>query len=200
MREGQSALKNFVREFTIDGKTGYDPQSFFEAVKNLTSKIFRENKNTKLKMILICKMQRTDLRTSQIVEVVADFHSKIEINLEGTNENELLDEMIARIGEVLANFQQNGSNWVFVKVNQLEIHLAEWRSLGGSSFVPLPKKLKDKNAVINMKNDDDQCFKWCISRALHFAGDHPERVTKDLREFSERLNWDGLTFPVDLKQ
>ena len=200
VREGQSALQNFVREFTIEGKTGYYPQTFFEAARSLILKILRENKNTKVKMILICQMQRTDLRTGEIIEVVADFHSKIAINIGETDENELLDEMIARIGEVLANFQQNGSNWVFVKVNQLEIHLAEWRPLGGSSFLPLPKKLKDKKAVINMKNDDDQCFKWCISRALHFTNDHPERVTKDLIEFSERLNWDGLSFPVDLKQ
>ena len=32
--------------------------------------------------------------------------------------------MIARIAEVLANFQQSGSNWVFQRVNQLEIHFA----------------------------------------------------------------------------
>ena len=200
VREGQSALQNFVREFTIEGKTCYDPRSFFEAVRNLILEIFWENKNTKVKMILICQMQRTDLRTGKIIEVVADFHSKIAINIGETDENELLDEMIARIGEVLANVQQNGSNWVFVKVNQLEIHLVEWQPLGGSSLLPLPKKLKDKKAVINMKNDDNQCFKWCISRALHFTNDHPERVTKDLIEFSERLNWDGLSFPVDLKQ
>ena len=56
VREGQSALKNFVREKIIDGKTGYDPQSFFEAARNLILKILRENKNTKTKMILNCKM------------------------------------------------------------------------------------------------------------------------------------------------
>ena len=151
-------------------------------------------------MILNCKMQRTDLRTGKIDEVVADFHSKIEINLGGTDENELLNEMIARINEVLANYPRRGSNWVFVSINQLEIHLANWKPLGGSSYIPLPKKIKDKNAVINMTNDDDQCFKWCISRALYFVKDHPERITKTLKEFSERLNWDGLRFPVDLKQ
>ena len=145
-------------------------------------------------------MQRTDLRTGKIDEVVADFHSKIEINVEGTNENELLNEMIARIDENIANFQQRGSNWQFVSINQLEIHLGNWKPLGGSSYIPLPKKIRDKNVVINMKNDDDQCFKWCISRALCFVKDHPERITKTLKEFSERLNWDGLSFPVDLKQ
>ena len=106
VREGQSALQNFVREFTIEGKTGYDPRSFFEAVRNLILEIFRENKNTKVKMILICQMQRTDLRTGERIEVVADFHSKIAINIAETDENELLDEMIARIGEVSQTFNK----------------------------------------------------------------------------------------------
>ena len=110
LKEGQSALKNFVREYIIDGKPGYDPQAFFESVRSLILKILRENKNTKVKMILNCKMQRTDLRTGKIDEVVADFHSKIEINLGGTDENELLNEMIARIDENIANFQRRGSN------------------------------------------------------------------------------------------
>ena len=135
-----------------------------------------------------------------IIKVVADFHSKIEINLEGTDENQLFNEMIVRIDENIANFQQRGSNWVFVSINQLEIHLGNFCPLGGSSYIPLPQKIRDKNAVINMKNDDDQCFKWCITRALCFVKDHPERITKTLKEYSERLNWDGLSFPVDLKQ
>ena len=126
VREGESALKNFVREYIIDGRAGYGPQRFFEAVRNLI-KILQENKNTKTKMILICKMQRTDLRTGEIIEIDADFHSEIEINLE-KDENKLLDKMIARIEEVLANFQRSGSNWVFVKVNQLEIHMADWKT------------------------------------------------------------------------
>ena len=48
VKEGESALKNFVREYIIDGKTGYDPQRFFEAVRNLVLKILKENKNTKV--------------------------------------------------------------------------------------------------------------------------------------------------------
>ena len=78
IKKGQSALKNFVREYIIDGKTGYDPQRFFEAVRDLLIKILQENKNTKTKMIFICKMQRTDLKTGEIIEIDADFHSEIE--------------------------------------------------------------------------------------------------------------------------
>ena len=39
----------------------------------------------------------------------------------------------------------------------------------GSSWVPLPKILASKKAIINMKNTDNQCFKWCIARAFNPA-------------------------------
>ena len=198
MKEGQSALKNFVREYIIDGRAGYGPQRCFEAVRNLLIKILQD-KNTKTKMILICKMQRTDLKTGEIIEIDADFHSEIEINLE-KDENKLLDKMIARIGEVLANFQQSGSNWVFQRVNQLEIHMADWKPIRGSSFIPLPAKIKNKVAVINMQNEDNQCFKWCVARALNPVEKNPNRITQELRDQSKRLDWSGLKFPVDLKQ
>ena len=200
LREGQSALKNFAREKIIDGRAGYGPQRFFEAVRNLLIKILQENKNTKTKMILICKMQRTDLRTGEIIEIDADFHSEIEINLKEKDENKLLDKMIARIGEVLANFQRSGSNWVFQRVNQLEIHMADWKPISGSTFIPLPARIKNKVAVINPQNEDNQCFKWCVARALNPVEKNPNRITQELRDQSKRLDWSGLKFPVDLKQ
>ena len=145
-------------------------------------------------------MQRTDLRTGEIIEVDAEFHSEIETNLKGNDENKLVDKIIPRIGEVLANFQRSGSNWDFVSINQLEIHMADWKPLSGSSYIPLPKKIKNKGAVINMKNEDNQSFKWCVVRALNPVEKNSERITKELKDQSERLDWSELRFSVDLKQ
>ena len=153
VRDGQSSLNNFTREKIIDGKPGYDPKRFFQKTRDLLIKIFKENKNTKTKMIFICQMQRTDLKTGETIEVDADFHSEIEINIAETDENKLLDKMIARIEEVLANFQQSGSNWVFQRIIRLEIHFANWKPIRGSTFIPLPAKIKNKKAVINIKNE-----------------------------------------------
>ena len=200
VRKGQSALKNFVREYIIDGRTGYGPQRFFESVRDLLIKILQENKNTKTKMIFICKMQRTDLKTGEIIEIDADFHSEIEKNLAETDENKLLDKMIARIAEVFANFHQSGSNWVFQRVNQLEFHFANWKPISGSTFIPLPVKIKNKKALINPKYEDNQCFKWCVARALNPVDKNPNRITKELIEQAKSLNWSGLKFPVDLNQ
>ena len=68
-----------MREYIIDGKPGYDPQAFFESVRSLILKILRENKNTKVKMILNCKMQRTDLRTGikKLMKLLLTFIQKL---------------------------------------------------------------------------------------------------------------------------
>ena len=199
VRDGQSALCQFTREKIIDGKPGYDPKTFFQKTRNILIKFFKENKNTKMKMILICQMQKTDLTTGDTVEVEADFHSDIEINIAEKDENKLLDKMIARIEEVLANFQQSGSNWVFQELQRLEIHFANWQPIRGSTFIPLPTRLQNKKGVINIKNEDNQCFKWCIARALNPVDKNPNRITKELIEQAKSLNWNGLKFPVGLK-
>ena len=200
VRDGQSALRHFTREKIIDGKPGYDPKTFFQKTRNILIKFFQENPNTKMKMILICQMQKTDLTTGATIEVEADFHSDIEINIAEKDKNKLLDKMIARIEEVLANFQQSGSNWVFQEIQRLEIHFANWQPLGGSTFIPLPAKLKNKKGVINIKNEDNQCFKWCVVRALNPVDQNSNQITKELVKQSKSLNWNGLKFPVDLKQ
>ena len=199
VRDGQSALRQFTREKIIDGKPGYDPKTFFQKTRNILIKFFQENPNTKMKMILICQMQKTDLTTGETIEIEADFHSDIEINIAEKDKNKLLDKMIVRIEEVLANFQQSGSNWVFQQIIRLEIHFANWQPLGGSTFIPLPAKIKNKKVVINPKNEDNQCFKWCVVRALNPVKKNSERITKELIEQAKSLNWNGLKFPVGLK-
>ena len=69
--------------------------------------------------------------------------------------------------ESLAKFQRQGSNWRFHSVLSLDLHTVKYVPLGGSSYIPLPKFLAEKKAIINLKNKDDECFKWAIIRALN---------------------------------
>ena len=72
----------------------------------------------------------------------------------------------------------------------LDLHTVKYVPLGGSSYIPLPKFLAAKKAIINLKNEDDECFKWVITGALNQEENNTEK--------SEVLNWDGLKFPVNL--
>ena len=54
--------------------------------------------------------------------------------------------------------------------------------LGGSSYIPLPKFLAAKKAIINLKNDDDEYFKWAITRALNPVEKNSERIDKNFEK------------------
>ena len=95
VRESNSALRNFAKVYTIDGKLGFDPQSFLEGAKQNITSVLRNNRRTKVKLIFKCYMQR--LKTNEIKP--ADFHSGTEVNLDGKDEKDLYDTMLERILE-----------------------------------------------------------------------------------------------------
>ena len=90
--------------------------------------------------------------------------------------------------ESLAKFQKQGSNWRFHSVLRLDLHTVKYVPLGGSSYIPLSKFLAAKKAIINLKNEDDECFKWAIARSLNPVEKYFERIDKKLRETSKDLN------------
>ena len=58
--------------------------------------------------------------------------------------------------------------------------------------------LAAKKAIINLKNEDDECFTWAITRVLNPVEKTSQRIDKKLRETSKDLNWEGLKFSVNL--
>ena len=143
-------------------------------------------------------MTRKELFSESTQILNSHFNSETVENLEGTDESGVYGTFIQTIEERIQNFNQRGSNWRFQRVLSLDVHFTDFIPLRGSTFLPLPRKIATKKAVINMKNDDDQCFKWSIVRALNPVEKNSERITKELKEQSERLDWSGLKFPVKL--
>jgi len=71
---------------------------------------------------------------------------------------------------------------------KFDIHVVKYSPTNGNSYISLPEKLANKGTIINMKNKDNQCFKWCITRALNPKEKHAERIDNDLCEQAEKLN------------
>ena len=100
-------------------------------------------------MILNCNMQMTSIKRGTVIQP-SSFHSRVEVNLEGTNVDELYNNMVARILENIATFQMRGSQWVFGSIINLEIHSVRFEPLRGSSYIKLPQSLRSKKAIINL--------------------------------------------------
>ena len=43
VKESNSALRNFAKIYTIDGKLGFDPQSFLDGARENMIKVLRDN-------------------------------------------------------------------------------------------------------------------------------------------------------------
>ena len=198
--ETASALRGFARQFRIEGIPRHAPREFMQMAKRDILKLMRKNRQTRVRIILNCQMTRKELFSESTQILNTFYHSEAVENLEGIDESVIYDRSIQTIEERIQNFNQRGSNWRFQRVLSLDVHFTDFQPLRGSTFIPLPSKISTKKAVINMKNDDDQCFRWSVVRARHPVDVHPERITKELKDQSERLDWSGLKFPVKLDQ
>ena len=137
------------------------------------------------------------LRTSEVKP--SDFHSDIEVNLDGTDEKELYDTMAERILENIATFLATESETRFHSVIKLELHTVSYKPLKGETYMPLPQELADKKAIINMKNKDNKCFLWCVLRALNQSKNNSLGLDEELMGKENTLNMEAIDYPVSLK-
>ena len=86
------------------------------------------------------------LKTNEIKP--ANFHSDIEVNLDGTDEKELYDTMVERILEKIATFLATESEIRFHSIIQLELHTVSYKPLRGETLMPLPKELANKKLLL----------------------------------------------------
>ena len=57
-----------------------------------------------------------------------------------------------------------------------------------------------KHGIINPQNKDNECFRWCHIRHLNPRNNNPQRIKKTDKSFVKRLNYDGIEFPISIKQ
>ena len=133
--------------------------------------------------------------TGKVDENSGYFHSFVETITEASDLSELFNVMTSRLIELSQQFQNQGSGWQFSKVEALDILADPFQPLSGSTYIPLPKSIADKNAIINVKNlNDNYCFKWAVTSAIYTAKNHSERLNKKMRDNSEKFNWSVIEF------
>ena len=105
-------------------------------------------------------------------------------------------QIMARIGR----WMNQGSGNIIFSVNDHYINVVKYNPLGGNSYIPLPQELQHpRKGLINMENEDDECFRWCHIRHLNPQERNPQRIKSSDRELAQRLNYNGVEFPVSVK-
>ena len=110
-----------------------------------------------------------------------------------------IEEGHQRIDSQIDKWTKEGSGWVVNRVICLYVNIAKYQPLKGSSYIELPKYLQTKKAIVNVKNQDNECLKWALLSALHPVGSNPHRVFK-YKQYENELNLTGVEFPTPLSQ
>ena len=191
----EAPLRGYLNTYRIDGQRGYDQTTFVQYARPRMMRLLRGmTRPIKMKLILTCRFQKGDDTT--------DFNSHANVRevMQGDNIGDIINSMIEKILANIEKFQNMGSGWQFESVVSLDINVDPFTSLGGAYYFPLPYEIAVKKAIINPKNNDDECFKWVVTEAVFPRKKNRQRIEEKLKENAAKLNWGGIDFPTPIEQ
>src|SRR6266536_2705249 len=98
-------------------------------------------------------------------------------------------------------FTIGGSGWSVEEITRHCITIAKYKPLAARSYIPLPGGIQNKKATINIKNEDNKCFAYCLGRVLdpNPVKKNLERVSKHLKKVCTDLGLYDIEMPVSMK-
>ena len=89
-----------------------------------------------------------------------------------------------------------GSELVFNNSVLLHYNLHKISLNRDGSYIDSPKWLINKNATINLKNNDDRCFQYALTVALNYeqTKKDSQRISK-IKPFIKQYDWKEMDFP-----
>ena len=112
--------------------------------------------------------------------------------------NHLLNQFIDEVKGEIEAWYQKGSGWVIDEILEVFINVAQYQPMRGGSYMPLPKKLQNKKAIINVQNN--QCLRWALRAALFPASKGTKVTRPSSYPTDDGLNFEGIDFPTPVLQ
>ena len=199
----EQAIRGYTRSYEIGLTNSEDPliqlQNTRLVIENNLLKILTEMKGLKFNEVL--KITFKKQVGDEPIEKTAYFNGKVQLV---ANEIEIAESLQITQEQIVNMIQQwisEGSGWTIQSVDSHFINVVEYSPLKGSSYIPLPKELRNSaKGLINMKNKDNECFRWCHIRHLNPQDKNPQMIKKTDKQYVEKLDYTGIEFPVTVKQ
>lgn len=198
----ETAFEGRIRTGVVTNLQHKDLGKFLEDSKKVVitrlKNALQKEGSLKANVVLSCKFRV--IKNDEIIEEIKFFNTKNAIILQSTNFNEWFNENVReKLMVKVEDFQEKESGWSLVEIINLAVNMNRYVPLQGGLFTytELPKYIRDKKAVVNIKNDDSYCFLWSVTAAL-FPTDTNSSLTSSYPHFSSVLKYDGLNFPMSL--
>jgi len=128
------------------------------------------------------------------------FHGSTRILLRASQIPEMLQSSTAKMNESFDEFLRDGSGWILESIDYLRLYTAEYAPMHGNRYIPTPKAIVHKQAIVNIHNEDDKCFEYAIIASQHYKeidqihASRPSQYTKWIGKY----NFDGCSMPVKI--
>ena len=102
----------------------------------------------------------------RMIEKSFTFTSRPQVIMNKDDTKSALQNMRSDIEVRIDRFTIEGSGWAVIGLLNHDLHVNKYDPLAARSYIPLPADIQNKKATVNLKNDDDRCFIYCLRRAL----------------------------------
>ena len=161
----------------------------------LCDSILNETKGFKfLETFKVTFMKRKD---DENIYKPAYFNSRAEIII---NPNDFMPGLQLSQQQILngiAVWLSEESGWTISSLDEHYINTVVYDPLKVSSYIPFPVELRNSSReLVYLKNEDNECFRWCHIRYLNPQEKNAQRIIKWDKRMVDQLNYEGITFPV----
>ena len=199
----EKALKGFTKSFDVELRDNKDPllqlQKSRRAVEYLFNNLLVQTKGFKF----IETLQVKFIKYSNDKKILKNgyFNSTTDLIINETDIKLAIQASQQQIMNKIAQWISEGSGWTILSIENHYINIVNYNPLKGSSYIELPQELRNSaKGLINMKNKDNECFRWCHIRHLNPQNKDPQRIKKTDKQFIEKLDYSSIEFPVTVKQ
>ena len=203
IEQTDEALKGYTKSYEISIKNNKDPlvqlQNTRKAIAYYIISTLTSMKG--LKFVETLKVTFTKMSDGKIVYKTAYFNSPPQTIINYPEINESLEASKQNVLNKIAVWISEGSGWTIQSVDNHYLNVVKYQPMKGSSYIELPQELRNSaKGLINMKNEDNECFRWCHIRHLNPQAKDPQRIKKVDKQYIENPNYSGIEFPVATKQ
>ena len=208
IKELNRALKGHAKLYEIELQDNLNPLNHFTKTRPQTESHLEDLLKTMKGFKFIETLEVTfekdtiDSKTGKHVSIykTAFFNGKAKTITKVDDTEPELNMSRQEILNVIDKWVSEGSGWVIDRIDSHYLNVTLYKPLNGSSYIELPLELRNsKKGLINMKNKDEECFRWCHIRHLNPQTKYPERIKKEDKSMIEKLDYSGIEFPRSKK-
>lgn len=207
---------NYLKDIPVENLSNFEKvqatnNSFFTLLKYTKPITNLDELVDDIIVSLTLLSKQTDIKVSFEIDTIMknkearEFIISHRIDKKGVNEWDIKSFVVSNLKSLIDNISEHNyqeSGLSFVGYTNFLMYVNPNVVAVGGTFIDLPKKIKETQACINIQNQDNKCFLWCIIAHFHLKEhkvSNPSKIYHYKKSpFLNHLNTSTLIYPTPI--